>query len=123
MIQVKSHYTIGTISSMADVRDIWGDDPRPTELNYMLGSTSGVHGSYATLDEIETCFNRTCACDPDDNFHDETMGFTVLMIHPRLVKLRYGHIEITRADIPYLRTIITRSMEEIKRSQSGNYIG
>ncbi|HVQ45157.1 MAG TPA: hypothetical protein VMT30_09485 [Candidatus Saccharimonadia bacterium] len=119
------HYSIGQVTSIEDLHTSFGVDPRPNTLNYVLGSTSGVHGSYASLDDIEACFERTCDCEGGDHEYDEEgrADFTVLLVRPRLVHLSYGHIEITRGDIPYLRLLITRSMEAIRESQAGNLIG
>jgi hypothetical protein len=122
---IADHYAIRTLTTMAEVRQFWGDDPQPDEDNWMLGSTSGVHGSYTTLDHIAACFGGTCDCDPEalaedaEQSHDRPT-FTVLIVQPRLVKMIYGDVPVTRADLPYLRLIIRRSLTAIMASQDGN---
>jgi hypothetical protein len=117
-----AHYTISQIKTMDEIRQFWGDDPKPNELNWMIGSTSGVHGSYATLDQIEACFKDECDCPDDektDDYHHR-QEFTVLICRPRLVALTYGSIPVTLEELPYLRTIITRSLQAIQGSQDEN---
>lgn len=125
MVWTADHYAIREWTTMDEVRRFWGDDPQPNEDNWMLGSMSGVHGSYTTLDDIVACFSGTCDCDPEELKEDPEHShyrptFTVLTCQPRLVKVIYGDVPVTPDDIPYLRTIITRSLAAIAGSQDGN---
>lgn len=72
-------------------------------LNFVLFSTSGVHGTYQTIESLE---NFICGNDPD--------GFgelTFLIIHPRLVSMRYGVCKPKNMDdISYLKKLRNSSI-------------
>lgn len=51
-------------------------DAKADELNFVLFSTSGIHGLYATIEECQA----------------EGYSVTFLIVHPRLVCLRYGNV-------------------------------
>jgi hypothetical protein len=120
MVFVADFYTVRSIKTMDEVRQFWGDDPHPSEDNWMLGSTSGVHGSYITLDRVEECLRRTCDCFEDSTTQHRQVTFTVLICQPRLVKMVYGDVPVTLDDLPYLSLIIRRSLTAILASQDGN---
>ncbi|MFG6669385.1 hypothetical protein ACGYLS_02925 [Bacillus subtilis] len=82
-------------------------DGEANELNWCVLSTSGVHGLYRTLDDIE-------------NSDDEHSSITVLVIMPRIVSMLWGHIDITKEDIPYLRKLTNSSLRYIQESQKNN---
>ena len=96
----------------------------PNEMNLLIGSTSGVHGSYVTLNKLE---------DPNSEYRQEMEeegytieneeAFTVLLIQPRLCSLMYGTVGIhSPDDFKWLRTIIGQSVAEIIRCQTGNVL-
>lgn len=93
--------------------------PSPRDINaenFVLFSTSGVHGSYTTLEEIEECIAKFGEdFDPGD---DEPEGFcgyklTILIVQPRIVCLRYGNVRVRLEDIPYLRDIRSASRDAL----------
>lgn len=100
------HYTIDNLKNIDQVKEIFEDGP--DEMNWLFLSTSGVHGSYETLDDIEA--------DDDNTEHYITM----LVVHPRMVWCKYGHLKIERKDIPWLRVMVTKTIEAVKDSQQGN---
>lgn len=65
-------------------------------LNFVMFSTSGVHGSYTTIEQIEDEFVNSDA---------EAAHLTVLIVQPRTVSLHYGNILVTADDLPFLRTL------------------
>ena len=71
-------------SGMEALRDMF---PKgiANELNAVLFSTSGVHGSYFTIEEIETWDEET--------EESPRPSLTFLVIQPRTVTLRYGECE------------------------------
>lgn len=109
------HYEIKKLASMDDLRESFPDDRTDYALNWLFCSTSGVHGSYTTLDDIEASFDL-----PED--HDDYVPphLTVLVVQPRLVVVRYGDIEITREDVPWLRDVVARTLVGVRESQEGN---
>lgn len=52
------------------------------EMNLILFSTSGVHGSYTTIEDIEEILNGTS--------EETDTELTFLIVQPRIVALRYG---------------------------------
>ena len=87
-------------------------------MNLLMGSTSGIHGSYTTLNELadEETFSKEYEFDRS---HDE--AFTIIIIQPRVVRLTYGTIGIRNdEDIEYLRNLISQSVQIIAETQKGN---
>jgi hypothetical protein len=82
------HYSIQQIT-LADLRGIF-PDAKADEMNFCLFSTSGVHGSYTTIEQAEG--------EPDGEV-------TVLVVHPRTVTLRYGNVPVTAESAPYLKAL------------------
>jgi len=80
------------------------------DLNFVLFSTSGVHGTYTTIEQIEGGLKRYGSGDDiDDNeaWPDDWHGreLTFLIVQPRLVTMTYGEVEVSLADIPYLKKL------------------
>jgi hypothetical protein len=79
------HYSVlrplPNMNGMAALRQLFPDG-EANDLNAVLFSTSGVHGTYNTIEEAE----RHLAA-PSEDTHGEV---TFLVVHPRLVALRYG---------------------------------
>jgi hypothetical protein len=112
------HYSIEAISTIERIKATFPeDDSWDNTLNWLFLSTSGVHGSYATLDEIEHY-------EPDTDEPDAWAyrpSLTALIVQARSVCIRYGgEIEVAPEDIPYLRHVVARTLEGITRSQEGN---
>lgn len=68
-------------------------------LNVALFSTSGIHGSYTTIEEIEEALAR--APDP---FPDEC-DLTVLVLRPRTCVLLYGRVRVGASDTSWLKRL------------------
>jgi hypothetical protein len=99
------HYKLYPISSVHDVREIFPDG-KADLMNWFFLSTSGVHGSYATLDDLYT--------------GDYGGSITMLVVQPRLVVVRYGEVEVEKDDIPFLRGLVTSTIQAVAQSQEGN---
>lgn len=65
------------------------------DMNFVLFSTSGVHGSYTTIEEAHAAIGNP----------DESTNVTFLIVQPRLVCLRYGTVEVTDANVEYLKRL------------------
>jgi len=107
-IFMASHYSIGKLESIDSIRTIFPDG-KADDLNWLLLSTSGVHGSYCSIDHVEEEWD-----DDGGNY------ITALVVRPRLVCLQYGEIEIEKKDIPYLRGLVASTLEQIPKTQEGN---
>lgn len=104
----------GTIKTIDDLKKIFPDG-EADDLNWCLFSTSGVHGTYLKLKDLEELTEEAKA-----DGEDYVGKLTVLVILPRIVRLEYGNISITPEDYPYIRKLAASSVEEIKKSQIGN---
>lgn len=74
---------------MAALRQLFPDGIAD-DLNFVLFSTSGVHGTYCTIEDAES----------------EECDVTFLVVQPRLVGLRYGNCDPkTPEDFQFLRKL------------------
>jgi len=95
-----SHYSISRLApphdGMAALREFF-PEAEADNMNFVLFSTSGVHGHYGTIEDAE----RHLAGD-----EEETSDVTFLIIHPRVVHLRYGNAEPKNDDdIAFLKRL------------------
>jgi hypothetical protein len=80
----------GGDSSMDALRAMFPDG-KANHMNFVLFSTSGVHGTYQTIEEEEK---------------EPGVGVTFVIVHPRLVALRYGNVyPKTPEDFAFLKTL------------------
>ncbi len=122
------HYEAKRLGGIADLRSMFPDG-KCNELNFVLFSTSGVHGSYSTIEEIEDSLLKY-GPDPefmsDDNnvdaIPDDYCGpdLTTLIIHPRLCVMRYGNVKVTLEDIPYLKQLRKSAWEVVQQIGASN---
>ena len=110
-LTVWPHYEVKHgIRSIADMKDYFPDG-KATPLNWCFLSTSGVHGSYATLDGIH---------EPEEG-EKPFRHITVLIVQPRLVVMNYGNIDVENdEDEQWLRGLVRSTIEAVKKSQEGN---
>jgi hypothetical protein len=108
------HYNIWSISKggVAGLRNVFPEG-KANEMNFVLFSTSGVHGCYTTIEEIEESLIKY---GPTPSFMEDGSeeeipddyvpnGLTVTVYHPRIIGVGYGVINITLEDVPYLKTL------------------
>lgn len=105
------HYKVIAMKSMDDVREVFPSLDNVDELNLLITGTSGVHGSYTQAHELEFRKYISNSDEPGLPGSSETDGVTVLIIHTRLVVLRYGEIPVTKADAEYLVQLQHRSVQ------------
>lgn len=96
------HYKIEAVKSdegMGTLRSLFPEG-KANELNFCFFSTSGVHGSYLTLEEIR----KTSKLEKsDEDFHEE---LTFLVLLPRMVSIVYGNcIPKTDSDFEFLKNL------------------
>lgn len=93
------------IEGMTALRGMF-PDAKANELNFVLFSTSGVHGTYNTIEEAEKFLKGE-----DDEGCSEV---TFLIVHPRLVAMRYGVCDpANQDDIDYLKQLRASSQEAV----------
>ena len=100
--QTGAHYSIFRLSDesygMAALREMF-PTAQANEMNFVLFSTSGVHGTYTTIEEIEADIKAGVG---EEGFN----RLTFLIVQPRLVTLRYGVcLPETLDDIQYLKRL------------------
>jgi hypothetical protein len=84
-------------------------DAKADELNFALFSTSGVHGTYNTIEESEQHLNNP---ENEDLFGE----ITFVIVHPRLCCLRYGNCNPQNiGDIEYLKSLRKSSYEVVQK--------
>lgn len=92
-VSMQPHYSILKLKGMAELRQLFPEGEADS-MNFALFSTSGVHGSYATIEEVSKSLRP-----------GKEATLTVVVVQPRIVCMRYGDISVTSADIPYLRKL------------------
>lgn len=76
------------------------------ELNAVLFSTSGVHGTYCLIEAVEEDMQRAEREGPRD--------VTFVVVQPRIVCMRYGCVEPRTADdIAFLKKLRASSMQAL----------
>jgi hypothetical protein len=96
-----AHYSVMRLAEpktgMEALREMF-HDAKANELNFVLFSTSGVHGTYNTIEAAESFLLG----ESDDGFAEVTF----VIVHPRLVAMRYGVCNPeTQDDIDYLKAL------------------
>jgi hypothetical protein len=106
--QDSAHYSVMNLenpsSGMAALKEMFPDG-KVDELNFVLFSTSGVHGTYNMIEEAEAFLNGD---------EEQIAEVTFLVIHPRLVALRYGTCNpINKDDIDFLKKLRANSHKQM----------
>ncbi|MGE0350030.1 hypothetical protein [Hydrogenophaga sp.] len=102
-----AHYSVMQVQpgvgGMVALREMF-PEAKADELNFVLFSTSGVHGTYCTIEAVES---RLRGEDPDG-----PSDVTFLVVQPRIVALRYGVCKpANQADIDYLKRLRESSIK------------
>ena len=85
-------------------------DGEANGMNFVLFSTSGVHGSYTTMEEIELAFPNAGTL-PDGEY---LRLLTFVIIRPRVLSLLYGNCEpMELGDFVFLRKLRQSSWDAI----------
>jgi len=114
VIQMPAHYSMFVLESMDDVRSCFPGG-KADSLNWMFCSTSGVHGSYNTLERAERQW------DIEEEGRHPARHITCVVLQPRIVCVRYGTIMMeSKDDIEFIRGIVKSTLEEVHLAQEGN---
>ena len=104
-----AHYSVMRVASIAEGMDALRSmfpEAKADELNFVLFSTSGVHGTYNAIEHAEQFLNGNDA--------EGQSEVTFVVVHPRLVAMRYGVCNPkTQDDIDYLKRLRTSSQEAV----------
>lgn len=108
-------YACHDVDGMDAIREMFPDG-QADEFNVCLFSTSGVHGTYATIEEVEAW---VLSGAPYDCFEEgeEPEGLedaTFLILHPRIVCTRHGNCQPkTPEDFALLKRLRETSWESL----------
>lgn len=98
------HYSLTELHDMTEVKQLL-PDPVETdwrwELNWLFVGTSGVHGSYTAIPEV----------DPESPY------LTVLIVRPRSASLAFGHVKCEPEDLEWLQRALEFTLRGIVSSQ------
>ena len=101
---------VQTVEGIQFLRDLFPDG-KADDMNFVLFSTSGVHGSYYTIEDAEFAFNTSSIDDNDI----ENNAVTFLVIKPRVLSMLYGNvIAETLDDFEFLKRLRKSSKEVLK---------
>lgn len=117
------HYTTNAIEgdAMEIVRDL-----EPDDINWVFLSTSGVHGSYASLDDVELLWTDPERYRKENHMEDsealpDEEDVTVLIVLPRMVTTAYGTATVRSLDdVALLRQRVEQTLAGIEKLQAGN---
>jgi hypothetical protein len=104
-----AHYNVfECVHGMGALRHVFPDG-EANDLNFCLFSTSGVHGSYTTIEKAEKAFNKKTR-------EEWEFEVTFLIVHPRLVCLRYGNCTPQSAeDFAYIKKLRESSLKAVAK--------
>ena len=95
---------------MAALREFMPEGP--DEFNFVLFSTSGVHGTYNTIEGAE----RGLAGEVDEYGDPHSTAVTFLIVQPRICCVRYGNCTPqTAEDIAFLKDLRARSWAVVQK--------
>jgi hypothetical protein len=95
---------------MAALREFFPDG-KADSMNVCLFSTSGVHGTYTTIEEAEAAVARG---DKDEDGEEFTPSVTFLVVQPRIVCTRHGNCyPRTADDFAFLKTLRQTSWDAL----------
>lgn len=82
------------------------------EMNFCLFSTSGVHGTYTTIEEVEAFVMR----GERDEYNQGPDEVTFLIVQPRIVCTRYGNVAPkTAEDFEFLKKLRASSWGVVRK--------
>jgi hypothetical protein len=88
---------------MEALRDFF-PDAKADEMNFVLFSTSGIHGTYQTIEESQ-----------EELKDGPPVGITFVIVQPRLVSVRYGNATPrNQDDIDFLKRLRQSSWDVVQ---------
>lgn len=103
--------------AMKNLRELFPDG-QASDLNIVLFSTGGTHGTRTTIEEIETSLTRYpdgCPVEDREDAPDDWHGdlLTVVVVQPRIVCMHYGAVRVSLEDIPWLKQLRQSSWDVV----------
>ncbi len=105
MLTMPKHYSIEKLdpeTGMTVLREMFPSG-EADEYQFVLFSTSGIHGSYLTIEDVAETLGT-----------DEEEKLTVMIVHHRTVFIQYGTIKIAASDVDFLKTLRASSVRAVE---------
>lgn len=107
-----NHYQCRTKDGMTALREFFEDGA--DFMNFVLFSTSGVHGTYNTIEAAERWLAGDRPSDPEAGDYYQVVTF--LIVQPRICCLRYGNCRPETADdIAFLKQLREASLRAVQK--------
>jgi hypothetical protein len=104
-----NHYAVHTDKAMQMFREYFPEG-MCDDMNLVFFSTSGVHGTYNTIEEVEETIRAGFPESTDDKYYPDELTFVYL--RPRLCTIYYGLVKPqTMEDIYLLKSLRETSWE------------
>jgi hypothetical protein len=107
-------------AALAMLRQWFPKGTEASEFNLVFFSTSGVHGMYTTIEEVEADIRKYGPTPPepkdedDEDYHPREVTF--LLVQPRIVGTTYGNCACrTLDDVRYLKRLRAASWKAASR--------
>ena len=84
--------------------DTFHGEPKAEEFTWLFLSTSGIHGSYGTIEDWT----------PENN------TLTVLVVSPRIIRMHFANLVFEEEQLPILRRLVRETLAIVAQSQEGN---
>lgn len=116
-ISSQTHYEILKVISqtkdgMGFLRDLFPEG-KADWMNFCLFSTSGIHGSYTTIEEEQLSENMEKQGSMGVSLRQ---GITFVVVQPRIVSMKYGIVKPeTEEDFEFLKKLRESSREVASR--------
>lgn len=96
---------------MEALKEVFSDG-KADEMNFCLFSTSGVHGMYTTIEEVESSLQVAPCNRKRDEYYPEEVTFVI--IHPRVVCIRYANVKVrSMEDVDFLKALRQSSWDAV----------
>lgn len=92
------------------LRDMFPDG-KCSWMNFVMFGTSGVHGTYDTLNDIEKLLQGA----------SQHGDLTVVLVQPRMALFSYGRLFVKLDDIPFLRQLEESSAKALAAFYQGDH--
>ncbi len=111
-----AHYNTFYAAQGADEMELlrhWFENGEANEMNFVLFSTSGIHGTYGTIEDAARELRKP---ELDDDGKSMEPDVTFLVVQPRIVCLRYGNCKPKNSDdIAFLKKLRASSWKAARK--------
>ena len=103
-------------SALAFLRECFPNAKSINAMNFVLFSTSGIHGSYKTIEEVDADIIEYGDVEREDDDDRPSRYVTYLLVQPRIVSMTYGNCACrTLADVKFLKQLRRWSWKAVEK--------